>query len=83
MLRSTLPQNESEAAVIARSRQLTDFRWTPLRDIPTFKRPSTQTVIPEGIETTGFIYSSTEETDKFFTENISHETFLSAIAVGL
>ena len=28
--------NSAEAAVIARARQLTDFRWTPLRDVPTY-----------------------------------------------
>lgn len=79
MLISTKPKNAAEAAVIARSRQLTDFKWTPVRDIPTFKRPATQTVIPAGVEVTGFPYSSTELKDKFFTENISFETFLSAI----
>ena len=78
----TKPKNEIEAAIIARSRELTDFKWTPVRDIPT--RVSrygdfSYIVLPEGEPLRGFLYSSTEETDKFFTENVTHESFLSAI----
>ena len=80
MLISTLPSNAAEAAVIARSKQLTDFKWTPLRDVPTFIRAIGQTVLPAGGEVTGFPYSSTELQDKFIAENVSFETFLSAIA---
>ena len=36
MFISTKPRNEREAAIIARSRQLTDFKWTPVRDVPTY-----------------------------------------------
>lgn len=79
-LAHTMPSNEHEAAVIARARQLTDFRWTPVRDIPTYTRAGGQTVLSAGVEITGFPYSSTEEGDKFFTENVSIETFLSAIS---
>ena len=79
MLKSK-PKSKAASAVIARSRQLTDFKWTPICDVPTFLKPNIQTVLPAGEEVSGFPYSSTEEQDKFFTENISFETFLSAIA---
>ena len=75
---STLPQTEAEAAVLRRSKQLTDFRWTPIRDVPTYFRGE-KTFLPAGVEVLGFPYSSTEKTDKFFTENVSFETFLTAI----
>lgn len=58
---------------------MTDFKWTPLRDIPTYTKKLGKTVLPAGVEITGFLYSSTERQDKFFCENISFETFLSAI----
>ena len=79
MLYSTLPQNAAQAAVIARSRQLTDFRWTPVRDVPTFTKSDGNIVLPAGIEQIGFPYASTELTDKFFCENVSFESFLTAI----
>ena len=80
MLISTKPKNEAEAAVIARSRQLTDFKWTPARDVPTcLSLTKGNGVLPAGVEQTGFPYASTEATDKFFCENIYFETFLSAI----
>ena len=81
MLISTKPKNEAEAAVIARAKQLTDFKWTPVRDVPTYlSEKMGNGVLPAGVEQTGFPYASTERTDKFFCENISFETFLSAIA---
>ena len=80
MLISTKPKNEAEAAVIARAKQLTDFKWTPVRDVPTYlSEKMGNGVLPAGVEQTGFPYASTERTDKFFCENISFETFLSAI----
>ena len=79
MLISTLPGTSAEKAVLARSRQLTDFVWTPIRDVPTYTRAEGQTVLPAGVPVKGFPYSSTEETDKFFTENVSFESFLTAI----
>ncbi len=78
-LNSTLPDTRAKKAIIARSRQLTDFKWTPIRDVPTYLRTVGNTVLPAGVEVTGFPYSSTEQTDKFFTENVSFESFLSAI----
>ena len=79
MLISTKPKTEAEAAIIARCRQLTDFKWTPVRDVPTYIVGKGNTVLPEGEEVTGFPYASTEKQDKFIIENVSIETFLSAI----
>ena len=77
---STLPQTDWEKAVIARARQLTDFKWTPVRDIPSYLGKTKEyIVLPAGVEICGFPYASTEGKDKFFTENVSFETFLSAI----
>jgi hypothetical protein len=73
------PTTPAQEAALARARQLTDFKWTPIRDVPTFNRSEGQTVLKAGEEVTGFPYSSTERTDKFFTENVSIETFLSTI----
>ena len=80
MLHSTLPQTEAQAAVIARVRQLTDFCWTPLRDVPTYLRTAGNIVLPAGVPITGFPYASTEVTDKFFCENVSFESFVTAIS---
>ena len=66
-------------AVLARARMLTDFKWTPACDVPTYTRSEGNGVLPAGIEVTGFPYSSIESTDKFITENVSVETFLSVI----
>lgn len=79
MLKHTLPKNEAEAAALARAKQLSDFKWTPVRDVPSYTVKDGLVLIPAGIETTGFPYSSTERQDKFFAENVSFETFLSAI----
>ena len=76
---STKPQTEKQAAALARARQLTDFTWTPLKDIPCYSRVDGQTVIPAGKEAKGFIYASTEKTDCFLAENVSFETFITAI----
>jgi hypothetical protein len=78
MLISTQPKNEGERAALARSHQLTELVWTPVRDVPTlFQRKNC--VLPAGVPVNGFPYASTEKTDKFITENVSIRTFLSAI----
>ena len=77
---STPPTTDWEKAVIARARQLTDFKWTPVRDVPSYLGKTQEyMVLPAGVEIKGFPYASTEGKDKFFTENVSFETFLSAI----
>ena len=78
-MKHTLPSNKYEEAVILRVKQLTDFKWTPIKDIPTFKKDIGNTVLKSGEQVTGFPYASTEAIDKFITENVSIETFLSAI----
>ena len=76
----TSPDTPAKAAVIARARQLTDFKWTPIRDVPTYTKTIGNTVLPAGQEVVGFPYSSTEREDRFFTENVSFESFLTAIS---
>lgn len=81
MLTSTLPKTPAEAAVLKRAKLLTDIRWTPITDVPAYmKRENLHTVIPAGVETTGLPYSSTEAIDKFVPENVSLESFLSALS---
>ena len=75
----TNPTTRGEKIAIAKARQLTDFKWTPLKDIPTYTIKDGHMVIPAGKEVTGFPYSSTEATDKFISENVAFDTFLSAI----
>lgn len=79
-LHSTLPDSQGKAAALKRAAQLTEFRWTPVRDIPTFTKATGKTVLSAGKEVKGMIYSSPEPVDKFITENVSFETFLSAVA---
>ncbi len=80
MLISTKPDTKGKEAVLFRSRQLTEFKWTPAGDIPVYTKETGKTKLPAGVEQTGMLYSSTEPTDKFICENISFETFLSIIA---
>ena len=74
----TKPDTEGKRAVLLRSRLLTEFKWTPKRDIASYKKGE-PCILPAGEEISGFPYSSTEISDKFITENISFETFLSMI----
>ena len=80
MLISTKPKSKGQEAALYRSRQLTEFRWTPVGDIPVYIKTVGKTKLDAGQEQLGMIYSSTEPTDKFITENISFETMLSIIA---
>ncbi len=80
MLISTKPDSIGKKAVIYRSRQLTEFKWTPVRDVPVHTRETGKTKLCAGEEKKGMLYSSTEPIDKFIGENISFETFLSVIA---
>lgn len=75
----TEPATRGEKIAIAKARLLTDFKWTPLRDIPTYTIKDGHSVIPAGKEVTGIPYSSTEATDKFVAENVMFDTFLSVI----
>ena len=79
MLISTKPNTKGKEAVLYRSRQLTEFRWTPVGDIPVYTKATGKTKLNAGNPQLGMLYSSTEPTDKFITENISFETFLSII----
>ena len=75
----TEPKTAAEAAVLARCRRLTEFVWTPVRELPTYTRDKGSFTLPAGVPIKGFPYSSTEKTDCFITENVSIRTFLSAI----
>ena len=79
MLIGTKPANAAEYAAIARSKQLTDFKWTPVRDVPTYIVGIGNTVLPAGVTVTGFPYASEERNDKFICENVSFESFMSAV----
>ena len=80
MLLHTLPETPGQAAVLARALQLTDTRWTPLRDIPSFTRPTGKLWHRAGVEVRGLPYSSPEPTDSFLCENYSLNTFFTAVA---
>ena len=71
--------SSGKQAVIERSRQLTEFVWTPLRDITVYTKTAGKTKLPQGEKVKGMIYSSTEPTDKFIFENISFETFATIV----
>ena len=66
-------------AVIERSKLLTEFVWTPLRDITVYTKQTGKTKLSAGKKLKGMIYSSTEPTDKFVCENISFETFTTIV----
>lgn len=80
MLTPVLPDSPGKANILARAAQATDIRWTPVRDVPTYTKATGKTVLPAGVEVTGLPYSSTEPTDKFICENLTFETFLSAVS---
>ena len=80
MLISTKPDSKGKAAALYRSRQLTEFVWTPVGEIPTYTKTEGRTKFSAGVEVKGMIYSSTETVDKFIGENVSFETILSVIA---
>ena len=65
-------------AVLARARLLTDCRWTPTCDLPTYTKENGRCVLPAGVEVAGFPYAGSEMCDKFIGENVLIETFLSA-----
>lgn len=75
------PDTDYQSWAIARARQLTEFTFTPLRDIPTVTSDGkAHDVFEAGKAYKGFPYSSTERNDKFICENVSFETFLSALS---
>lgn len=80
MLHRVKPNSAGKAAVLARSAQLTEFKWVPLADIPTYTRATGKTVHAAHTEITGMLYSSPEPVDKFIWENVSFETLMSALS---
>ena len=72
---------EAQKWAIARARQLTEFKFTPIKDIPINLSSSTWGFFEAGKEYKGFPYGGgLEANDKFVGENVSFETFLSALA---
>lgn len=67
--------SRGKKAALFRARQLTEFEWTPVCDIPVYTKQTGKTVLPAEKLVRGMIYSSLEPTDKFVCENISFETF--------
>ena len=80
MLISSSPTTRAQMGVLRRAKQLTDFKWTPVKDFPAYTKKDGNFLFPAGEELTGFPYSSVEREDKFIMENVSPESFLSAIA---
>ena len=48
MLISTKPDSKGKEAALYRSRQLTEFRWTPVGDIPVYTKATGKTKLPAG-----------------------------------
>lgn len=71
--------SQGKKATLLRARQLTDFEWVPVRDVPIYTKKTGKTVLPAGKPVRGMIYSSLEPTDKFVCENISFETFATIV----
>lgn len=80
VLHHTLPDTPGKAAVLARARHLTEFCWTPVRDVPSYTKAEGPIVLKAGEPQRGMIYSSNEPGDKFLWESISLVDFLSVIA---
>ena len=79
MLKADRPDTPGKANALARSRQYTDIRWTPLKDVPTHTNATGKTAHAAGVEVVGVPYSSPEPTDTFIWENYPVGTFLSAV----
>ncbi len=75
-----IPDSEGKKAVIANARQLTEFTFTPLKDIPTATSSKNRSIFEVGKEYKGIPYANCESNDKFVGENVSLETFISALA---
>ena len=80
MLISTKPSTKGQEAVLYRARQITDCRWTPICNLPSYHSMTGRILLPAGVERIGLLYSGSEPVDKFFFENVSFETFVTALA---
>ncbi|MBE7042713.1 MAG: hypothetical protein E7399_04365 [Ruminococcaceae bacterium] len=76
----TKPDSKGKENVLARARQLTEFVWTPMGDIPAYSKEKGKYFLKKGVPLRGMLYSSTEPVDKFVGENVSMETFCSVIS---
>ena len=80
MLISTKPDTKGKEAALFRARQITDCRWTPICNLPSYHSMTGRILLPAGVERIGLLYSGAEPVDKFFFENVSFETFITALA---
>lgn len=78
-LTSTLPTTQGQKNVLARAKQLSDFKFTPSGRIPTKDLEYDNTYFEPGVEYTGVPYASCEVNNKFIGENVTLDTLASAI----
>ena len=79
----TNPDSNGKKNALERASQLTEFKWTPISDMPTHIPDGYEqiyTFFPAGKEVTGIPYSNNVANDKYICENVSFETLLSAMA---
>ena len=70
MLHSTKPTTKGQEAVLFRARQITDCRWTPVRDLPSFHGMTGRILLPAGVERLGMLYSGAEPVDKLDRKSV-------------
>ena len=75
--------NTGEDALIYKTRQLIDIKWTPKRPIPRCKKRDTSSgnirYISSGQQCNGIPYAATQQIDKVVGYDVSPETFMTAI----
>lgn len=79
---SSEPDSVGKKNVLERVKQLTEFKWTPIRNMPTHIPNGTKekyTFFSADKEVTGMPYSNNVANDKYICENVSFETLLSAV----
>ena len=81
-----LPENPGVENGIKRAMQMTDIRWSPLKEMPSSHffhtaegKTYAQTFVQPGTPMTGMIYSSVLKNQKFVGYNVSLETFMTAL----
>lgn len=83
-----IPQSQGAENVIKRTRQLTEFRWTPVRPMPGCAVVCPTTNIHTFVDSfhaawrpkKGILYSSVRLHEKFVGYNVSFETYATAVA---
>lgn len=80
------PENAGVENGLKRAMQMTDIRWSPVKDLPSSHcfhtaegKTYAQTFIKPGTPMTGMIYSSVLKNQKFLGYNVSLETYMTAL----